>query len=86
MAGVLIKNTTKVYPGDVLAVDNITIEIKDQEFAANYDEPRQGDIKESYAKVDKAAEVLNWKSTVELKQGLQILLGAQNKELNKKTA
>ena len=65
---------------------NTLYEIKGQEFAANYDEPRQGDIKESYAKVDKAAEVLNWKSTVELKQGLQILLGEQNKELNKNTA
>ena len=45
-------------------------EINDQEFAANYAEPRQGDIKESYANVDKAAAVLDWQSTVELKQGL----------------
>ena len=65
---------------------NTLYEIQNQEFAANYDEPRQGDIKESYATVDKAAEVLNWKSTVELKQGLEILLGEQDKELNKKTA
>jgi UDP-glucose 4-epimerase len=45
-------------------------EIKDMPFKAQYDEPRQGDIKESYANAAKAAAILGWNSTVELKQGL----------------
>ena len=45
-------------------------EIKAVPFEANYGEPRQGDIKESYANVDKAVAILGWNSTVELKQGL----------------
>ncbi|MBN2049098.1 MAG: sn-glycerol-3-phosphate ABC transporter ATP-binding protein UgpC [Spirochaetales bacterium] len=32
MANVILENITKVYPGDVKAVDNANIEIKDQEF------------------------------------------------------
>jgi UDP-glucose 4-epimerase len=45
-------------------------DIKALPFNANYDEPRQGDIKESYANVDKAAAILGWQSTIELKNGL----------------
>jgi UDP-glucose 4-epimerase len=45
-------------------------DIKAVPFKANYDEPRQGDIKESYANVDKAAAILGWQSTIELKNGL----------------
>lgn len=54
---------------------NTFCEIKAVPFNANYDEPRQGDIKESYANVDKAAAILGWNSTVELKQGLLELTG-----------
>ncbi|MCG6937065.1 MAG: SDR family oxidoreductase [Gammaproteobacteria bacterium] len=43
------------------------------ELKANYAEVRKGDIKESYATVDKANSVLNWKAAVELSQGLKIL-------------
>lgn len=43
------------------------------ELKANYAEVRKGDIKESYATVDKANSVLNWKAAVELSQGLTIL-------------
>lgn len=49
-------------------------EIKQMEFNAEYQDPRQGDIKESYANVSKAAAVLDWNSTVELKQGLRALI------------
>jgi UDP-glucose 4-epimerase len=45
-------------------------DIKAVPFMANYEEPRQGDIKESYANVDKAAATLGWQSTIELKNGL----------------
>ncbi|MDR0931768.1 MAG: sn-glycerol-3-phosphate ABC transporter ATP-binding protein UgpC [Victivallales bacterium] len=32
MAEVIVKNVSKIYPGDVKAVDNITLEIRDREF------------------------------------------------------
>jgi len=47
--------------------------IKQVEFSAEYQEPRQGDIKESYANVSKAEAILDWNSTVDLKQGLRLL-------------
>jgi nucleoside-diphosphate-sugar epimerase len=53
---------------------NTFCEIKQLDFSAEYTDPRQGDIKESYANVDKAASILGWSSTVELKQGLRALL------------
>jgi len=49
-------------------------DIKQLELNAEYQDQRQGDIKESYANVSKAASVLEWNSTVELKQGLRSLL------------
>ena len=39
----------------------------------NYSEPRKGDIKASYAKIDKASTVLKWQPKVDLKQGLELL-------------
>ena len=53
---------------------NTFCEIKQMEFNAQYQDPRQGDIKESYANVSKAAAVLDWSSTVELNQGLRELI------------
>ena len=49
-------------------------DIKQLAFNAEYQDPRQGDIKESYANVNKAASVLDWSSTVELNQGLRKLI------------
>lgn len=43
------------------------------EFKVNYGEVRKGDIKDSYAIVDKAASILKWQPSVELKQGLKLL-------------
>ena len=43
------------------------------EFKVNYGDVRPGDIKESYAVIDKAVSKLNWRPTVELKQGLKLL-------------
>lgn len=48
--------------------------IKQVTFSADYQEPRQGDIKESYANVEKAASILDWSSTVQLEQGLRALI------------
>ena len=53
---------------------NTLCEIKQVEFSAEYQDPRQGDIKESYANVDKAATLLGWNPTVELTQGLRSLI------------
>ena len=55
---------------------NTFCEIKQVEFSAEYKEPRQGDIKESYANVNKAAALLNWNSTIELNEGLRSLVDA----------
>lgn len=43
------------------------------DFNVNYGEVRMGDIKESYAVIEKATSLLKWQPAVELKQGLQIL-------------
>lgn len=43
------------------------------EFDVNYGEVRQGDIKESYAVINKAIAKLNWSPSVALEQGLKLL-------------
>ena len=48
-------------------------EIYEIEFKVNYSEVRKGDIKESYAVVDKASSILKWNPSVELSQGLKLL-------------
>lgn len=54
-------------------------DIKGSKFSAHYSEPRQGDIKESYANVDKAATRLGWNSKVVLKDGLSSLCAEEIK-------
>ena len=49
------------------------IEIKGMEFDAIYDSPRKGDIKESYANVEKAKALLGWDSKIKLSSGLSLL-------------
>ena len=49
-------------------------DIYDIECNANYEDARKGDIKQSYASIDKAKAALNWKPDVELKQGLSDLV------------
>ena len=41
---------------------------------ANYEESRKGDIKHSYASIDKAKVNLNWEPDVDLKKGLSTLI------------
>jgi len=48
-------------------------DIYETEFKVNYGEVRQGDIRESYAVIDKAVSKLKWKPAVALKQGLKLL-------------
>ncbi len=43
------------------------------DFKVNYSDVRKGDIKESYAVVEKANTILKWNASVELKQGLKLL-------------
>ena len=48
-------------------------EIYNIAFKANYGDVRKGDIKESYAVVEKANSILKWNPSIELKQGLKLL-------------
>ena len=48
-------------------------DIKGLDFRADYGEARKGDIKESYANVDKARDMLGWRATIELSEGLRSL-------------
>jgi UDP-glucose 4-epimerase len=65
-----------VATGNKVTLNNllkVLYDIYGLEFDVNYGEVRQGDIKESYAVIDKAISKLNWNPTVELNQGLKIL-------------
>ena len=62
--------------GNKITLNNllkILSDIYNIEFKVNYGEVRQGDIKESYAVIDKAVSKLKWKPTVALEQGLKLL-------------
>jgi len=48
-------------------------EIYGVDFNVNYGDVRQGDIKESYAVIDKAISKLKWNPTVTLDKGLKLL-------------
>lgn len=52
----------------------IMCDIQKCEFAAEYEETRQGDIKDSYATIDKAIANLFWQPVVKLNEGLLNLL------------
>ena len=51
----------------------ILSDIYSMEFDVNYGEPRKGDIKESYARIDKAIDILQWSPSIELNKGLAML-------------
>lgn len=51
----------------------ILSDIYEIEFNVNYGDNRKGDIKESYATVDKAVSILKWNPSVELNNGLRLL-------------
>lgn len=50
---------------------NTFCEINGIEFGADYQGVRQGDIRDSYANIEKATTVLEWQPKIEFKQGLQ---------------
>lgn len=49
-------------------------ELYNVEFNVNYEITRKGDIKNSYAAIDKARSTLNWQPKVNLKKGLTALI------------
>lgn len=49
-------------------------ELYEVEIDARYEEARQGDIKHSYANIDKARTLLNWSPRIGLKEGLSRLI------------
>ena len=55
------------------ALLKILSDIYGVKFSANYGEVRKGDIKDSYAKIDKAMSKLKWSPAVELNRGLKVL-------------
>ena len=80
MKAVLTENSTGQYfniaTGEKITLNNlmkILCGIYNVDFNVNYSDARQGDIKESFAVIDKASSLLNWKPIVELNQGLKLL-------------
>ena len=65
-----IATANKITLNDLL---KILSDIYNVEFNVNYGEVRQGDIKESYAVIDKAISILKWNPSVELNDGLKLL-------------
>ena len=65
-----IATGNKITLNDLLKILSDIYEI---EFNVNYGDVRQGDIKESYAVINKAISKLNWSPTVELSHGLKML-------------
>lgn len=62
--------------GNKISLNNllkILSEIYNVDFNVNYGDVRKGDIKDSYAVVDKAKSVLQWNPSVDLKRGLKLL-------------
>ena len=55
------------------ALLKVLCEIYDVSFEVNYSESRKGDIKDSYAVIDKANSLLSWTPSVDLKHGLKLL-------------
>ena len=51
-------------------------DVNQVEFSADYQQPRAGDIKASYANVGKAHALLDWRSNITLEQGLRALMQA----------
>ena len=66
-----IATANKITLNDLL---KILSDIYNVEFNVNYSAVREGDIKESYAVIDKAISILKWKPSVELNEGLQSLV------------
>jgi UDP-glucose 4-epimerase len=68
--------------GNKITLNNllrVLCDIYKTDFAANYAAVREGDIRESYASIDKAKSLLNWEPAVELGQGLKILCESLDK-------
>ncbi|MGB5519613.1 MAG: SDR family oxidoreductase [Gammaproteobacteria bacterium] len=66
-----IASGTKISLNELL---HTLCDIKQVEFSADYQQPRAGDIKASYADVGKAQALLGWRSKITLEQGLRGLM------------
>lgn len=63
--------------GNKITLNNLLktlCDIYNIEFNAHYEDARKGDIKKSYATIEKAKTVLNWSPSVDLKEGLPELI------------
>jgi len=61
-------------PTKIIDLAHMVISLVGLELQPIFAEPRKGDIRHSYAKIDKAREVLKWKPKIDLKQGLKELI------------
>ena len=62
--------------GEKITLNNlmrILCDIYNVDFNVNYSSARQGDIKESYAVIDKASSFLKWSPSIKLNEGLKLL-------------
>ena len=62
--------------GNKITLNNLLktlCDIYNIEFKVNYGDERKGDIKESYAVIDKAKALLDWEPSMELNKGLKLL-------------
>lgn len=55
-------------------------DIKGTAFAANYETVRKGDIKHSYANVERAMSLLDWEARTSLRDGLESLCTSEGKK------
>ena len=84
VANVIIKaletNTTGTFniasgkPTRIIDLAHMVISLTGLNLQPIFTEPRKGDIRHSYAKIDKAREVLKWEPKIDLKQGLKELI------------
>lgn len=69
-------NVFNIATGKKITLNNLLKTLYDiygQPFKADYEETRLGDIRDSYATIDKAKSILGWKPLVDLEQGLRFL-------------
>ena len=62
--------------GEKITLNNLLkmlCKIHNVDFTVDYSESRKGDIKESYAVIDKAVSLLNWVPSMKLDKGLRLL-------------
>ena len=61
-------------PTRIIDLAHMVISLTGLKLQPIFTEPRKGDIRHSYANIDKAREILKWEPKIDLKQGLKELI------------